>query len=47
MTAGDPTPMISGLHDSPATIETNNFKYKILSSCALNLFMGCAHGCRF
>ena len=47
MTAGDPTPMISGLHDSPATIETNNFKYKSLSSWALNLFMGCAHGCRF
>ena len=40
-------PMISALHDSPATIERNKFKYKSLSSWALNLFMGCAHGCRF
>jgi DNA repair photolyase len=39
--------MISALHDSPATIERNKFKYKSLSSWALNLFMGCAHGCRF
>ena len=40
-------PMISALHDSPATIERNHFKYKSLSTWALNLFMGCAHGCRF
>jgi DNA repair photolyase len=39
--------MISALHDSPATIERNHFLYKSLSSWALNLFMGCAHGCRF
>jgi DNA repair photolyase len=39
--------MISALHFSPATIERNHFKYKSLSSWALNLFMGCAHGCRF
>jgi DNA repair photolyase len=39
--------MISALHDSAATIERNHFKYKSLSSWALNLFMGCAHGCRF
>ncbi|MGB6222604.1 SPL family radical SAM protein [Haloferula sp.] len=39
--------MISALYDSPATIERNRFKYKSLSSWALNLFMGCAHGCRF
>jgi len=46
MSAGA-TPMISGRHDAPATIEPNNFKYKSLSMWALNLFMGCAHGCRF
>jgi len=40
-------PMISDLHYSPATIEPNNFKYKSLSSWALNLAIGCAHGCRF
>lgn len=39
--------MVSGLHDVPATIEENHFKYKSLSMWALNLFMGCAHGCRF
>jgi DNA repair photolyase len=39
--------MISALHETPATIERNRFKYKSLSSWALNLFMGCAHGCRF
>ncbi len=39
--------MISAMHDSPATIEPNHFKYKSLSSWALNLFMGCVHGCRF
>jgi DNA repair photolyase len=39
--------MISGLHFSPATIERNHFKYKSLSSWAVNLYMGCAHGCRF
>jgi DNA repair photolyase len=38
---------ISGEHFAPATIERNHFKYKSLSSWALNLFMGCAHGCRF
>lgn len=38
---------ISALHDIPATIERNHFKYKSLSSWALNMFMGCAHGCRF
>ena len=40
-------PMISERHDSPATVERNHFKYKSLSSWALNLSMGCAHGCRF
>lgn len=39
--------MISAIHDSAATIERNRFKFKSLSSWALNLFMGCAHGCRF
>lgn len=39
--------MISGLLDTPATIERNHFKYKSLSSWALNYFMGCVHGCRF
>lgn len=43
----DKTPVISALHDAPATIERNHFKYKSLSCWALNLFMGCAHGCRF
>ena len=40
-------PMISRLHRKPATIERNKFKYKSLSSWALNLSLGCAHGCRF
>ena len=39
--------MISGLHDTPCTIERNRFKCKSLSSWALNYFMGCVHGCRF
>ena len=39
--------MISAHHDSPATIERNKFEYKSLSSWALNLSMGCSHGCRF
>jgi len=39
--------MISAMHDAPATIERNHFKFKSLSSWALNLFTGCAHGCRF
>ncbi len=39
--------MISTMHHAPATITRNNFKYKSLSSWALNLFMGCTHGCRF
>ena len=47
MSAKAPPPMISALHDTPVTIERNKFKYKSLSSWALNLFMGCAHGCRF
>lgn len=38
---------ISALHSSPATIERNHFRYKSLSTWALNLFMGCSHGCRF
>ena len=42
-----PPAMISAMHFSPATIERNHFKYKSLSSWALNLYMGCAHGCRF
>jgi DNA repair photolyase len=41
------TPMISRRHDAAATIERNHFKYKSLSSWALNLFMGCSHACRF
>ena len=47
MNAKASPPMISALHFSPATIERNHFLYKSLSSWALNLFMGCAHGCRF
>ena len=47
MTSKDPPTVISGQHFAPATIERNHFKYKSLSSWALNLFMGCAHGCRF
>ena len=47
MTTKAPPPVISGQHSIPATIERNHFKYKSLSSWALNLFMGCAHGCRF
>ncbi len=47
MSGPDTSPMVSAMHDSPATIELNHFKYKSLSSWALNLFMGCAHGCRF
>ena len=39
--------MISAIHDMPATIEPNDFKFKSLSQWALNLYMGCAHGCRF
>ncbi len=31
----------------PPTIERNNFKYKSLSSWALNMAVGCGHGCRF
>ena len=32
--------MISARHYLPATIEPNNFKYKSLSSWALNLSIG-------
>jgi len=39
--------MISTIHDMPATIEPNGFKFKSLSEWALNLHLGCAHGCRF
>ena len=39
--------MISAVHYIPATIERNHFKFKSLSSWALNLHMGCGHGCRF
>jgi DNA repair photolyase len=42
-----PPATISGKHFVPATIERNHFKFKSLSCWALNLFMGCAHGCRF
>jgi DNA repair photolyase len=47
MNANQVVPMISAMHDSAATIERNRFLYKSLSSWALNLFMGCVHGCRF
>lgn len=47
MSTNAPPATISGQHFAPATIERNHFKYKSLSSWALNLFMGCAHGCRF
>ena len=39
--------MISALHDMPATIEPNDFKFKSLSQWSFNFLMGCAHGCRF
>jgi DNA repair photolyase len=39
--------MISEVYGSAVTIDTNDFKYKSLSVWALNLFMGCGHGCRF
>lgn len=47
MSTKAPPATISGVHFVPATIERNKFKYKSLSSWALNLYMGCAHGCRF
>jgi DNA repair photolyase len=31
----------------PATIERNNFQHKSLSCWALNIAVGCTHGCRF
>lgn len=37
----------SGLHDSPVEIARNRFKYKSLSSWAVNPFLGCCHGCSF
>jgi DNA repair photolyase len=39
--------MISAIHDMPATVEPNDFKFKSLSQWSLNFLMGCAHGCRF
>lgn len=38
---------VSGLHDSSVVVARNGFKYKSLSSWAVNPFMGCIHGCRF
>lgn len=35
------------LHDSPVTVQPNNFLYKSLSSWAANFTMGCTHGCGF
>lgn len=39
------TPNIIALHDQPATIEANNFRYKSLSSWCCNIFLGCMHAC--
>ncbi|GAA5119536.1 hypothetical protein JIN84_21550 [Luteolibacter yonseiensis] len=39
--------MIVALHDHPVTVEQNYFINKSLSSWAVNMFMGCSHGCRF
>ncbi len=47
MSTDDQTPMKSGLHDCPVVIAPNNFKFKSLSSFAVNAFLGCPHGCRF
>ena len=47
MSTKAPPATISGQHFVPATIELNHFKFKSLSCWASNLFMGCAHGCRF
>jgi len=38
-------PNIVALHDSPVTIEANNFRYKSLSSWCCNTFLGCMHAC--
>ncbi len=36
-----------GFWTNPAVITENNFKFKSLSSWALNIAVGCNHGCRF
>jgi DNA repair photolyase len=36
---------VVALHDQPVTIESNNFRYKSLSSWCCNPFLGCMHAC--
>jgi DNA repair photolyase len=38
-------PIVVALHDQPATIEPNNFRYKSLSTWCCNTFLGCMHAC--
>lgn len=38
-------PIVVALHDRPATIEPNNFRYKSLSAWCCNTFLGCMHAC--
>lgn len=38
-------PIVVALHDQPATIEPNNFRYKSLSAWCCNTFLGCMHAC--
>jgi DNA repair photolyase len=47
MSSDDKCCGVAGILDSPATIAENKFVNKSLSNWALNLFIGCLHGCRF
>ena len=46
-TTGQPIPSLVDLWTHPAVISPNNFVYKSLSNWAVNVAVGCSHGCRF